>query len=192
MSEDKALRLNLGSGSVRIPGFTNVDFNAGEDVDVVANVMALPYFDSTVSEIFASHILEHFSYDAPVLNEWVRVLKPGGLITVIVPDPIATYYAWKHNCATWGVEAHPVDLQYFNACCFGGNTLGPKWDSPGQYHHQVFIFDMLVERLRPMFPDAAQVDRPVINGMCYESWLCETAVQGHCAKDKWVVMEEVA
>ena len=189
------LRLNLGSGSTRIAGFTNVDLNAAEDVDVVADVRELPYFDSSVAEIYASHILEHIDYDYPVLEEWARVLVPGGLLTVSVPDPVATYYAWKHESARWGPpeDSHPVDLQYVNACCFGGFVLGGVYDNPGQYHRQVFFFDMLVERMRPLFPDAVQVagcvlgaDRAGVDAqVAVGSWTCETTVQGHNGKRYW-------
>lgn len=189
------LRLNLGSGSVRIPGFVNVDLCADEDVDVVADVRELPFMDSTVAEIYASHILEHIDYDYPVLEEWARVLVPGGLITVSVPDPIATYYAWKHESARWGPpeNSHPVDLQYVNACCFGGFVLGGEWDTPGQYHRQVFFFDMLVERMRPLFPDAHQVAGYVLGAarlglpetVALGTWVCETTVQGHNGKRHW-------
>jgi predicted SAM-dependent methyltransferase len=179
------LRLNLGSGPTHIDGFLNVDFNAAEEPDIIANVGSLPFFDSTVDEIYASHVLEHTAYNAPVLEEWARVLKPGGLLTVTVPDIVATYYAWKHDCAFWGGEddPHPVDLQYLNACAFGGKVLGPEWDHQGQYHEQIFIFDMLVERMRPLFPDAHevaayQVGRQQAKGV----WLCETTVQGHNGK----------
>ena len=180
------LKLNLGSGSSRIEGFTNVDMNTAEDIDVFSDVQHLPFFDSTVDEIYASHILEHLPYNSAVLSEWARVLCPGGLCTVVVPDPIATYYAWRHECAVWGKDAHPVDLQYLNACCFGGKVLGGEWDQPGQYHQQVFFYDMLVERMRGQFPDAQQVAWPVVGGQRVDSWLCETTVQGHNGKEEWI------
>ncbi|USN54575.1 MAG: methyltransferase domain-containing protein [Candidatus Peribacteria bacterium] len=38
----------------------------------------------------ASHVLEHFYMDelVPILNEWMRVLKPGGHLLISVPDII--------------------------------------------------------------------------------------------------------
>jgi len=180
---DTALRLNLGSGGTHIEGFKNVDFNSAYEPDYVADVQQLPFFDSTVDEIYASHILEHTEYNSPVLDEWARVLRPGGMLTVTVPDIIATYYAWKHECAYWGEENHPVDLQYVNACAFGGRVLGPEWDHEGQYHKQIFIFDMLVERLRPLFPDAHEVGNYKVGDQeAHGVWLCETTVQGHNGK----------
>lgn len=77
------IRLNLGAGRTHIPGFTNVDIKDGK------HVYPLPdYADNSVSEIYASHVLEHFGTEdtIKVIKEWVRVLKPGGRIRIAVPD----------------------------------------------------------------------------------------------------------
>jgi predicted SAM-dependent methyltransferase len=85
-----ALRLNLGSGLTPIPGFVNVD--ALEDapgVDVVADIsQRLPFDDGSAELVYASHLLEHFPTEEvpPLLAEWRRVLRPGGLLLVAVPD----------------------------------------------------------------------------------------------------------
>lgn len=44
--------------------------------------------DGEVSEIYASHILEHFSHTETlkVLKEWRRTLKKGGKCYIAVPD----------------------------------------------------------------------------------------------------------
>lgn len=48
----------------------------------------LPYDDGVVDAIFSSHVLEHFSYEQGlvVLRECHRVMKPGTVIRVLVPD----------------------------------------------------------------------------------------------------------
>ncbi len=48
----------------------------------------LPFRDNTVSVIYASHILEHLFFESAkvVLMDAHRVLKPGGILRVIVPD----------------------------------------------------------------------------------------------------------
>lgn len=82
------LRLNLGGRTHKIPGFLTVDLYDGDGVDVSADVAQLPFESNSVSEIYASHILEHFSHTrtVPVLSEWQRVLIPGGKLSVSVPD----------------------------------------------------------------------------------------------------------
>ncbi len=79
---DGRVRLNLGAGEMELPGFINIDRRSGGEV------YPLPYADASVDEVRASHVLEHFGHHQvmTVLREWVRVLKPGGLIRVAVPD----------------------------------------------------------------------------------------------------------
>jgi len=77
------MKLNLGGGNQKIPGFVNIDRLNGQEA------YPLPaYADGSVDEIRASHILEHFGHrEVPeVLKEWVRVLKPGGVLKIAVPD----------------------------------------------------------------------------------------------------------
>jgi len=76
------IKLNIGAGSTVIEGFTPIDRKLGSEA------FPLPYADGSVSEIRASHILEHFTFgDAQkAMEEWSRVLKPGGRIRISVPD----------------------------------------------------------------------------------------------------------
>ena len=79
----------LGGRTTHLEGFTNVDLYEGEEVDVKADVSDLSMFESgSVHEIYASHILEHFSHKktVAVLSEWRRVLKKAGKLYISVPD----------------------------------------------------------------------------------------------------------
>lgn len=75
-------RLNLGSGDLDLDGYTNLDRKNGDEV--------FPLCDQSesVDEVRASHVLEHFSHlqIGAVLADWVRVLKPGGVLKIAVPD----------------------------------------------------------------------------------------------------------
>lgn len=46
----------------------------------------LPFKDNTVDTLYSSHLLEDFNPWNPVLKEWIRVLKPGGHLIILVPD----------------------------------------------------------------------------------------------------------
>ncbi|MBI3481088.1 MAG: methyltransferase domain-containing protein [Nitrosomonadales bacterium] len=66
----------------------HVDAQPAPHVDIVGPVERLPMSDDSVSLIYASHVLEHFgryAYKA-VLKEWFRVLRPGGVLRLSVPD----------------------------------------------------------------------------------------------------------
>jgi FkbM family methyltransferase len=62
----------------------------GPYVDHLCNARDLSRFsDNTFTDIYASHVLEHFDYInelEAVLKEWYRVLMPGGTLYISVPD----------------------------------------------------------------------------------------------------------
>lgn len=82
-------KLHIG-GQVRTVGWEVLDVNPGPCVDHVGNADDLQRFSNdTFSELYASHVLEHFDYVnqlVAVLKEWRRVLAPGGTLYVSVPD----------------------------------------------------------------------------------------------------------
>ena len=82
-------RLHIG-GQVRTPGWEVLDANPGPCVDHVADASNLRGFeDNLFEQIYASHVVEHFDYRdqlVETLNEWCRVLMPGGTLCVSVPD----------------------------------------------------------------------------------------------------------
>jgi predicted SAM-dependent methyltransferase len=83
------LRLHLG-GQERREGWKILDIQDGPATDFVGNCLDLSQFAAgSVTEIYASHVYEHLSYQNEVpkaLAEAFRVLKPGGLIRIGVPD----------------------------------------------------------------------------------------------------------
>ena len=76
------MKLNIGSGNTVLEGYTPWDIKDGKQ----AFPLDLP--DNSVDAIYASHILEHFGHreTVTVVQDWVRVLKPGGLLQICVPD----------------------------------------------------------------------------------------------------------
>lgn len=93
------IKLNLGCGNKIRKGWVNVDFPdnySGQRPDVCADLRKLPFDDGYADLVEAVHVLEHFlpwEFDA-VLDEWVRVLKPGGALCIEVPclDKILTAF----------------------------------------------------------------------------------------------------
>jgi SAM-dependent methyltransferase len=80
------VRLNIGAGAKRPEGFLSVGLEP--EHDVVCDVRSIPLPDGCAEEAMAIHVLEHLDrWDAPAaLAEWRRVLKPGGLLILELPD----------------------------------------------------------------------------------------------------------
>ena len=85
----KNLKLHLGCGKKFIPGFIHIDALRYDHIDYCQQVSKLDNFSSSsVSLIYACHVLEHFSRwkYKEVLKEWHRVLEPGGVLRLSVPN----------------------------------------------------------------------------------------------------------
>jgi hypothetical protein len=156
VAEGGRIRLNLGCGYQQIAGFIGVDFDESLDPDIVSPVEDLSWCpDNACDMIFASHVLEHLDLETSrkALKEWLRVLKPAGFLDVAVPDINEIYMLYKKG-SRWGDYQQLVDLVYVNATAFGANLLADAipemrdmYGGPGHEHKQIFIHDMLVQRL---------------------------------------------
>ncbi len=89
MSNEQPLKLHLGCGTNKLPGWVNIDSVARCQPDLVLDLtQPLPYEDQSVDAILAEDLLEHFDKYVRyvVFAQWARVLKIGGTITLQVPN----------------------------------------------------------------------------------------------------------
>ncbi|MEO7318925.1 MAG: methyltransferase domain-containing protein [Chthoniobacteraceae bacterium] len=106
-----AVFLNVGCGHrfSRDPRWVNIDLvPAGPEVRPVDAAIGLPFLDNTFAAVYHSHVLEHLDGGAgrKLLRECFRVLQPGGVVRVVVPDleRIATGYLERLTDARSGRE----------------------------------------------------------------------------------------
>ena len=80
--------LNLGCGSTRHPDWTNLDIGGGSDVVRHDVYDRLPFEADTFDAVYAAHLLEHlYRFYVPILlSECKRVMKPGAIVRLVVPD----------------------------------------------------------------------------------------------------------
>lgn len=55
-------------------------------VQLSGDARKLPFNDLSLDFVYSSHLLEDFADWAPILQEWVRPIKPGGHLIILVPD----------------------------------------------------------------------------------------------------------
>lgn len=91
--------LNIGCGAISHPEWLNLDLGIGSDVISHDVTNGLPFPDKMFDVVYHSHLLEHIPREKalPFLKECSRVLRPGGVIRILVPDleQIAVYYQDK-------------------------------------------------------------------------------------------------
>ncbi len=108
--KEEAVRLHLGCGAQKLPGYINIDCRKSKTTDVVCDIRALPYPDNSVDTIESYHVFEHmpvclhanvddgygekYGLLITVLKEWYRALKPGGNLVIEMPDLDKTIEAY--------------------------------------------------------------------------------------------------
>lgn len=125
--ETLTLKLNLGSGEQPLPGYENLDRRTGREI------FPLDYPDGVADEVRASHVLEHFPHAQiqTILKEWARVLRPGGILKIAVPD-----FQWIAQAYLDGKQA-PIE-----GYCMGGQV------DADDYHKALFDEETLADLLR--------------------------------------------
>lgn len=102
--------LNIGCGTKPFYGFENLDSLPIDGINYPErDARDLSFLqDDTFDYIYACHVLEHIPRNDTfrTLKEWNRVLKPGGMVRIAVPDWDATveYYQKTgdlENCLNW-------------------------------------------------------------------------------------------
>jgi len=70
----------------------NVNIDDIWPVDIVTNAWDLSKVsDNSVDFVMSSHVLEHLPNPGTAIKEWLRVVKPGGIVFFIVPDMRYTF-----------------------------------------------------------------------------------------------------
>lgn len=138
------VRLNIGAGSdVREPRneWVNIDGLPLPTVDVVADVSDLKMFpDECADTIESNHCIEHVSYlnSLQVLQDWMRLLKPGGNLILRCPDAGVMF---KKYCeGTWRLGPPGTERNVMNV--LWGNLEDPVYglhragfDKPLMHHY---------------------------------------------------------
>lgn len=76
----------------------------------------LPYADASFDRVIATHVLEHIPEPHLALGEWARVVKPGGVLSLILPcDPGLAWRFGRHFGPRRRAEAAGLDYDYYMA-----------------------------------------------------------------------------
>ena len=91
MNVANSIKVNLACGGTFIQGenWINLDFSPTCDAVRKADLLApLPFATGSVAIVYSSHFLEHIprKHVPTFLLECFRILKPGGMIRLVMPD----------------------------------------------------------------------------------------------------------
>jgi predicted SAM-dependent methyltransferase len=135
-------RLNWGCGDWAIPGWINADLKKKPGIDIVGDIRdGLPLDADSIDYAVAIHSLPEIPFTelVPTLEELRRVLKPGGVLRMALPD------------LDKGIEAyHRRDSSYFKVPDEDAESVGAKFVTQMiwyGYSRSLFTHEFIEEQL---------------------------------------------
>ena len=166
-NSDGKVLIHLGCGDIASPEFINVDCRPASHVHYVRDVCDLSIFSDNYADlVYASHVLEHIRRAAMrrTLWEWRRIIKPGGLLRLSVPDfdALVTIYQTCGN-----------DIDSIADPLMGGQ------DYDQNVHYSVFNSEYLTRLLKEArFQNVREWDPQRVDYHDFEDWASKTIERG--------------
>ena len=122
------LDCGAGSRSIYYHNVVNYEIVKYPSTDVVGVAEVLPFKDDTFDAVFSYAVLEHVKQPFLAAQEISRVLKPGGVLRVVVPflQPLHGFPSHYFNMTQYGLASlFEKDIEIEKQ--FVGPYLGPVW-----------------------------------------------------------------
>ena len=110
--------LDVGCGINKLPGSIGIDRNPASRADVICELDQFPYpfRDSSFDRLQAVHVIEHVGDVMKTMEEFHRLLKPGGEALIVTPH----YTDFSSFCD----PTHRWHLNSFSLRYFGEDNAG--------------------------------------------------------------------
>ncbi len=145
--------LDVGCGINKYPGAVGVDNNPRSRADVLADLDHIPYpfRDNSFDQLRAVHVIEHVADVVRSMEEFWRLVRPGGLVVIVTPH----YTDFSSFCD----PTHRWHLNSFSLRYFGEDHGGFGYYSAVRFRERkvrvkllslwrLFGFELLVNRFR--------------------------------------------
>ena len=87
--------------------------------DVKADICDLPFEDNMYDVILCNHVLEHIPNDTKAMHELYRVLKPGGMAVLQIPQDLSREKTFEDDSITDPTERAEIFGQYDHVRVYG-------------------------------------------------------------------------
>lgn len=143
--------LNIGCGKKHLNGFINMDVVKPYDKKLDAR-KGLPYPDSTVDGVYSEHFFEHLTQAEGLgfLRECRRVLKPGGVVRIAMPD--LDELVRRYGAEDWRADGDMFKLGFDWVAnrCEMMNIAMREWGHKHLYNEEELIRVAQIAGLRPV------------------------------------------
>ena len=106
--------LDVGCGRNKRPGAIGVDRNPRTAADVLCDLDHFPYpfRDSSFDELYATHVIEHVADVIRTMEEFHRLVRPGGRIHIVTPH-YTDFSSFCDPTHRWHLNSY--SFRYFGA-----------------------------------------------------------------------------
>ena len=117
LEDNKSIKIDLGCGENKNPGFVGIDYRKSHSVDIVHDLEKFPYPlpNECASLVVCSHVLEHINPHGYIfvrlMNEVWRIMKEGGEFVISVPYAGSPGF-WQDPSHCNGISE--VTIDYFD------------------------------------------------------------------------------
>lgn len=131
------LKIDIGCGSCKKKGYIGVDILDVPGVDHVIDMMKepLPFPESSVSQVFSSHFLEHLDNPGRVFVELSRVVSDGAELELWTP------YTWSNSAFIYDHAQFFNEDHYLHMCVWYCDFWRPILNSSWQLKEFQYVFD---------------------------------------------------
>lgn len=137
-------------GSILVDIVDDFSNNGPYKVDYRADAHHLPEIaNASLDYVCASHVLEHLTNPIKAILEWMRILKPGGVIWLKIPDKRKTFdktrknTTLKHLIEDYDKDVSVDDPTHIEDC--NKNSTPPMNVTHPYTHNHVWVPDDIVE-----------------------------------------------
>lgn len=126
LNSKKINGINLGSGSILLDGYCNIDIYWGSNLIIDLEKKLLPFHNNSIDTVVCTSVINYFTRKRgeEIIKEAYRVLKPGGIARFSTQDLelIASKYINKDTSFFFQKLPNGKDR-------FVGETIGDKFNS---------------------------------------------------------------
>ena len=126
----KPLTLDVGCGIRKYPGAIGIDRIEGTAADAIVDLdrFPWPFADAVFEQIRAIHVIEHVGDVMRTMEEFHRLLCPGGRVFIVTPH----YTDFSSFCD----PTHRWHLNSFSLRYFGADDAGFGYYSRARFHER--------------------------------------------------------
>lgn len=149
-----------GTNTISLDRFTDTP-DANLSPDIVADAAKIPVRDGEFDFLLSSHMLEHHQNTLRVLYEWKRIVKPGGIMFLMLPHHARTFDKFRavttlqHHIDDFANLGEQDDYSHFDEIKEGWSKIDiteqdiirfeakwhiGRWDWPGRIRNGVVHF----------------------------------------------------